>query len=203
MTDVDRAEFWETHYRQGTTAWDLDGPTPAFFQLLAGPDAPAPGRILVPGCGRGHDAVLFARAGFEVTAVDYAPSAVAAARTLAAAAGTSGTFLQADLFSLPGRFTEAFDYVLEYTCFCAINPLRRAEYVEAIAAVLRPSGEVLALFFPVLPPGYPPEGPPFAVSEEDIHAFFERRFEIRLLAPTPHTITPRRGRELLGRLRRR
>ncbi|MGH2453362.1 MAG: methyltransferase domain-containing protein [bacterium] len=203
MTDVDRAEFWETQYRQGTAAWDLGGPTPSFVHLLAGPDAPAPGRMVVPGCGRGYDAVLFARAGFDVTGVDHAPSAVRAARALAAAEGAACTFLQADLFSLPGRFPAVFDYALEYTCFCAISPARRGEYVEVLAGVLRPGGEVLALFFPVLPPGYPPEGPPFAVSEEEIRALFGGLFEIIRLAPAPHSITPRRGRELLGRLRRR
>lgn len=203
MKDVDRAEFWETQYRQGTTGWDLGGPTPAFAHLLAGPDAPPPGRMLVPGCGRGYDAVLFAREGFAVTGIDHAPSAVAAAAGLAAAEGVSCTFLQADLFSLPARFPEAFDDVLEYTCFCAINPARRADYVEAMADVLRPGGALLALFFPVLPRGYPPDGPPFAVSAEEIGDLFGTRFDVTHLAPSPHTIPPRRGRELLGRLRRR
>ncbi len=203
MTDSGRAEFWENLYRSGDTGWDLGSPTPVFVHLLAGPDPPLPGTMLVPCCGRGYDAVLFARAGFAVTGVDYAPSAVAAARGLALSAGVIATFLADDLFSLPARFAGAFDYVLEYTCFCAIPPARRAEYVEVMAALLRPGGEILALFFPVLPPGYGPEGPPHAVSEEDLRISFGGRFEITHLAASPHTISPRRGRELLGRLRRR
>jgi len=203
MTDVDRAEFWENLYRAESTGWDLGGPTPVFVHLLAGPEAPPPGTMLVPGCGRGYDALLFARAGFEVTGVDHAPSAVTAARALAEAEGTAATFLQADLFSLPARFGGAFHYVVEYTCFCAIAPARRAEYVEVMAGVLRPGGEILALFFPVLPPGYGPEGPPFAVSEEELRTYFGGRFEITDLAASAHTISPRRGREMLGRLRRR
>lgn len=203
MSHVDPPEFWETQYRQGTIGWDLGGATPAFVQLLASSEGPVPGRMLVPGCGRGYDAVHFALAGFEVTGVDHAPGAVAAARGLAATAGAAVTFIEADLFSLPARFPERFDYVLEYTCFCAINPARRPEYVEVISDVLRPGGEVLALFFPVLPLGYAPDGPPFAVSVEEIRILFDDRFEIVRLAPTPYTVTPRRGRELLGRLRRR
>jgi SAM-dependent methyltransferase len=203
MTDVDRAEFWEKLYQTASTGWDLGGPTPVFGHVLAGPDPPLPGKMLVPGCGRGYDALLFARAGFEVTGVDHAFSAVTAARALAEAEGTAATFLQADLFSLPARFTGTFNYVLEYTCFCAIAPTRRAEYVEVMAGLLRPGGEILALFFPVLPPGYGREGPPFAVSEEELQAYFGGRFEITHLAASPHTISPRRGRELLGRLRRR
>jgi cyclopropane fatty-acyl-phospholipid synthase-like methyltransferase len=37
-----------------------------------------PCRILVPGCGRGHEVVALARAGFAVTGVDFAPAAAAA-----------------------------------------------------------------------------------------------------------------------------
>ena len=201
--DVDRAGFWETQYRQGTTGWDLGGPTPAFVHLLSGPDPPVPGAMLVPGCGRGYDAILFAQHGFQVVGVDHAPSAVEAATRLALEEGVSCTFLEADLFTLPARYFETFDYVLEYTCFCAINPDRRSEYVQVVTDVLRPGGELLALFFPVLPPGYAVEGPPFPVSAQEVRNLFEGRFDIDRLGPTPHTITPRQGRELLARFRRR
>jgi 2-polyprenyl-3-methyl-5-hydroxy-6-metoxy-1,4-benzoquinol methylase len=35
-----------------------------------------PCRILIPGCGSGHDAATLAGVGFDVTALDYAPEAV-------------------------------------------------------------------------------------------------------------------------------
>lgn len=208
MTEVDRSGFWELFYQQGTTGWDLGGPTPALAALLAGPDAPRPGKMVVPGCGRGYDAVLFARHGFEVVGVDHAPSALADAQRLAREAGVTCTFVQEDLFALPERYPQAFDYVLEYTCFCAINPQRREEYVQAMAGVLRTGGELVGLFFPVLSPvegsaGLVLEGPPFPLSEERIRDQFSARFEIVHLAPTPHTIKPRRGRELFARFLRK
>jgi len=203
MDTVDGATFWETRYRSGTTPWDLGGPTPAFAQLLAESAAPTPGRLLVPGCGRGYDAVLFARHGFSVVGVDLAPTALAHAARLARDAGVTCTVVEVDLFDLAGRYPGAFDYVLEYTCFCAIDPVRRREYVQVLADCLRPGGWLLGLFFPVLPPGYPRDGPPFAVADAEIRALFADRFAIEHLAPTPHTIKPRRGRELLARFRRR
>lgn len=208
MTDVDRAGFWELLYQQGTTGWDLGGPTPAFAALLAGPDAPRPGKMMVPGCGRGYDAVLFARHGFEVVGVDHAPSALADAQRLAREAGVTCTFVQEDLFALPERYPQAFDYVLEYTCFCAINPQRREEYVQAMAGVLRTGGELVGLFFPVLSPVEGPagsvlEGPPFPMSEQEVREVFSARFDIEQLAPTAHTVSPRRGKELLGRMKRK
>lgn len=224
MTEVDRSGFWELLYQQGTTGWDLGGPTPALAALLAGPDAPRPGKMVVPGCGRGYDAVLFARHGFEVVGVDHAPSALADAQRLAREAGVTCTFVQEDLFALPERYPQAFDYVLEYTCFCAINPQRREEYVQAMAGVLRTGGELVGLFFPVLghvevpvlshvegpalssvegPPGFDLQGPPFPMSEQEVREVFSARFAIEQLAPTAHTISPRRGKELLGRMKRK
>lgn len=203
MDHDDRPGFWEELYRLGATGWDLGGPTPAFVALLTGPDAPAPGRMVVPGCGRGYDAVLFAQHGFDVIGVDHAPSAVEAASRLAHETRVACAFLQEDLFTLPTRYPACFDYVLEYTCFCAINPNRRAEYVKVVADVLRPGGELLGLFFPVLPSDYLLAGPPFPASEQEIRDLFSARFTIERLAPTPHTIQPRQGRELLARFRRR
>lgn len=203
MAHADRPEFWDELYRQGAAGWDLGGPTPAFLELLKGPDAPSAGKMLVPGCGRGYDAVLFAQHGFDVTGVDYAPSAVEAARRLAEEKGVACTFRQDDLFALPAQYPGTFDYVLEYVCFCAISPQRRGEYVQAMADVLRPGGELIGLFFPVLASGYAPDGPPFPMSDQEIRALFSAHFDILRLAPTPHTIKPRRGRELFARLRRR
>src|SRR5438046_8355077 len=78
---------WETHYRRQTLGWDIGGPAPAFVALLAGPDAPPPGRLIALGSGRGHDALLFAAHGFDVLGVDFAPTAVALATAAAAERG--------------------------------------------------------------------------------------------------------------------
>ena len=74
--EVGDPAFWEERYRAGQDGWDLGGPAPAlaawleiggrFAAAVAGRSA----RVLVPGCGRGHDARLLARVGHEVTGVD-------------------------------------------------------------------------------------------------------------------------------------
>jgi methyl halide transferase len=60
------AEAWEQRYQKNSDRWDLGCPAPPFINLLASTNAPQPGKIAVLGCGRGHDALLFAEAGFEV-----------------------------------------------------------------------------------------------------------------------------------------
>ena len=70
--DKDR-EFWEDLYISGDTTWDLGGPTPIFERLSKNIN---PGKLCILGCGKGHDAVMFAKKDLEVTAVDFSLSAI-------------------------------------------------------------------------------------------------------------------------------
>src|SRR5687768_18124814 len=73
--DVNSAHKWEADYARHTDGWDLGGPTPIFKRLILSGQL-IPGRMIVLGAGRGHDAREFARHGFQVTAVDFASQAV-------------------------------------------------------------------------------------------------------------------------------
>ena len=156
-------------------------------------------KIAVPGCGRGHDARLLARRGYRVAAFDFAPAAVADARRLAAADGVDLTVEQRDVFTLGRDHREAFDGVWEYTCFCAIDPGRRAEYAEVLHAILRPGGLLLACFYP-LREGQ--DGPPFPVSRADIARTLAGRFTVLTEGAPARSVERRRGLEWLVLARR-
>src|SRR5512143_2069102 len=132
--DVNTPEKWEADYQGGSDGWDLGGPT-AVFRRLAAAGRFKPGRMFVPCAGRGHDAREFAGRGFQVTALDFAPSAVREMHRLSRA-DAPVEVLQGDLFTLPSRLEGIFDYVLEYTCFCAIDPGRREEYADVVSRLL-------------------------------------------------------------------
>lgn len=68
-------DHWEEKYQANTIPWVRGGSSPALQRWLEA-DALAHGRILVPGCGRGHEAVELARHGLHVTALDIAPTAL-------------------------------------------------------------------------------------------------------------------------------
>ena len=103
----------------------------------------------MPGAGRGHDARLLARRGYRVWGFDWAPTAIEEARRLAAADGVDPTFEARDIFTLAETHGGFFDGVWEYTCFCAIDPARRQEYIRVIRTLLRPGGLLLACFYPL------------------------------------------------------
>jgi len=191
--DVNKPDYWEDIYEAGRAGWDLGRPTPALHRLLESGKIP-PGRLIALGAGRGHDARDFARHGFTVTAVDFAAEAVAAMRELADPEAPT-EIVQADIFELPAELDHAFDVVLEYTCFSAINPARRPEYADVVARLIKPGGTYVALLFPV---DQHTGGPPFAVSiDEVLRLFRKRKFRLRHREIPEDSIWQRSGLEAL------
>ena len=191
--DVNSPRKWEKDYEQKTDGWDLGGPTPVFARLARSGNL-KPGKMIVPGAGRGHDARAFARQGFQVTAVDFASQAVREMQQLDDPAAPLD-ILQHDIFTLPHKLDQSFDYLLEYTCFCAIDPRRRADYADVVTRLLKPGGLYLDLAFPL---DNRAGGPPFAVSVAEVLSLFqERGFKLIEREIPVDSVSPRRGAEEL------
>jgi hypothetical protein len=82
-----------------------------------------------------------------------------------------------------------FDYVLEYQCFCAIDPLRRPDYAGLVARWLKPGGLSIQLAFPL---GTYVGGPPYAVVADGIVFMFERLGFSLVRREMPADSAPRR-----------
>ncbi len=193
------ARFWEERYQNNTIGWDIGEPAPPFVDYLNEPEAPTSGRLLVPGSGRGHDALFFAEHGFEVLGVDFAPSPVQISRERAAQQGLEvrANFEQRDFFTLPTDYRATFDYAAEHTCFCAIDPALRPDYVRVMHELLKPGGVLIAVFFAHKREG----GPPFRTSEAEVQQLFSPFFTIERLHPAKRSHRQRANEELFGLLR--
>jgi SAM-dependent methyltransferase len=182
---------WNRRYLEGDTPWDKGTAHPVLEDLLT--HGALRGRVLVPGCGSGHDVRGLAARGLEVVGLDVAPLAIE--RALSHPRVGTETYRTGDLFHLPGDMLGAFDGVFEHTCFCAIDPARRPDYVRAIASALRPGGRLLAVFY--AEPDGDGDGPPFGCTPGELDALFGGAFRVleeRREFPTfPH----REQRELL------
>ena len=193
MTNSDSPHFWNDLYTSNQFPWDLGGPTPV-FQRLAETNSLKPGRMLVLGAGRGHDARLFARHRFTVSAVDFSEEAVEAMKRLEEPKHPI-EILHSDFFALPSTWDGRFDYVLDYTSFCAILPQRRPEYADLVARLLKPGGKLIMLAFPI---GTRPGGPPFVVQPEAIIELFARRgFALQMRELPSDSVAARKGYEEL------
>jgi SAM-dependent methyltransferase len=198
MANVNSSQFWDSLYKSDQFGWDLGGPTPVFSRL-ADSGLLDPGKMLVLGAGRGHDARLFARRGFEVTAVDFSDAAYEAMNQL-----DDSRFpveiVKADFFSLPPDWNGRFLYILDYTSFCAVLPQRRAEYADLVARLLKPQGKYIILAFPI---GTRPGGPPYTVQPEAIIDLYAKRgFTLQLRESPVDSAHRRKGYEELLILRK-
>lgn len=198
MTDVDEPWYWQQNYHTGRLHWDLGGPTPVFRRLADSGKFP-PGEMIVLGAGLGHDARLFARHRFQVTALDFAPGAAAALREQNDP-NEPIAVVQADFFGLHPFLFGRFDYVLDYVFFCAIDPQRRGEYAAIVSRLLLAGGLLIMLAFPL---GEFEGGPPFAVSTKEVISLFQaRNFVLEHREKPSDSVGPRRDREELLLLRK-
>src|SRR5437867_12580906 len=141
MSEMD----WETRYLTGDTPWEKGEASPGLVDFLAARTDLTRGSVAVPGCGTGHDARAWASAGFETWGFDLAPSAVRISRERTEAAGLTASFGQSDFLADPPP--KLFDWVFEHTLYCAIDPARRADYVQAVTRWLEPGGQFLAVHY--------------------------------------------------------
>jgi len=158
------ASTWDQRYRDGNDRWELGKPAPPLDTFLRTdsrtPQPPA--RVLVPGCGRGHEVALLADLGYEVIGLDFSGEAIERAQAVHGSDSTQLRWLQADLFdgaalAAAGITTGSLQGVLEHTCFCAIDPAQREAYLDTVARLLAPGGWLLGLFW-----CHPrPDGPPW------------------------------------------
>jgi SAM-dependent methyltransferase len=142
MAGPDR-DFWQQRFAQRQTPWDRGAPGPWLERWLADGTAVAGMRIAVPGCGSGHDVLVLALGGCEVTAIDYADAAVHLTRERLAASGAKAQVVQTDV--LAWQPPAPFDAVYEQTCWCALHPDHWSAYARQLQRWLRPGGRLLML----------------------------------------------------------
>lgn len=186
-------DFWQQRYEDGTTRWDLGQPSPPLVSWWHGA-VWRPQRAIVLGCGRGHDARFLAEQGVEVLGVDFAPAAIAAAQDQYQDSELKLDFLQQDIFKLLPDYAQQFDLVVEHTCYCAIDPSRRDDYVALSAQLLRPQGRLVAVFFT----HNRGSGPPYPTTPAEIRQRFLPRFQLLQLTPVENSVPRRAGEEHLG-----
>lgn len=169
-------EFWQQRFAAQHTPWDRAAVNPALEALLAAGLIGAGARVLVPGCGAGHEVARLAAAGCRVQAVDYTPQAVALTRQRLAQAGLAAEVVEADLLSwTPDAAWGGFDLVWEQACLCALHPDRWAEYAVRLARWVVPGGTLVLLAMQVERDGRREgrvEGPPYHCDVNAMRALF-------------------------------
>jgi SAM-dependent methyltransferase len=158
--------FWDERFERGFTPWDRGGVPEALRGFVAA--APQPLRTLIPGCGTGYELAFLLDAGWDATAIDFSPAAVASAK--AAVRPWAGRVLEADFFSY--RPPHALGLIYERAFLCAMPRAMWSEVARRWAELL-PPGALLAGFFFF---DDAPKGPPFGIDRERLAQLLEPAF---------------------------
>ena len=193
MENVNQAQFWQQRYEQDSIGWDMGQVSPplkAYIDQL--PESAKSQAVLVPGAGNAYEVGYLHEQGFtNVTLVDFAPAPIEAFAERYPDFPAEH-LICADFFELsPEKYQ--FDWVLEQTFFCAINPARRDEYVAQMAALLKPNGKLVGLLFDK---DFGRDEPPFGGTKAEYQQRFAPYFDIEIMETSYNSYPARQGSEL-------
>ncbi len=189
--DAGNSRFWNDLYKTAATGWELNRESVVLPQVL--PQLKLNRcRVLVLGCGSGHDAAYFAKQGHVVTAVDFSAEATQRARQNYSSLDNL-SIVQADAFQPHAEWNERFDIVFEHTFYCAISPEKRNALVQIWNRALTPQGHLLGVFFAM----EKRTGPPFGGSEAEISKRLSKYFVPLYWTRWRNSLPARQAQELL------
>ncbi|SFU95181.1 methyltransferase domain-containing protein [Pseudoduganella namucuonensis] len=181
--------FWDERFEQRFTPWDRGGVPERLRSFVADSSFPdEPPAVLIPGCGSAWELAHFSESGWSATAIDFSPSAVAAAR---AAVGPrwQERVVEADFFawqpSTPLRL------IYERAFLCAL-PREMWPRVAARWAELLAPGALLAGYFFF---DDNEKGPPFGIARERLDALLQASFILVEDEPVTDSIPVFEGKE--------
>ena len=115
---------------------------------------------MIVACGVGDDAEFLASRGWDVTAFDISPTAIAWCRERSPDSPVD--YQVADLFDMPPAWNEAFDLVFDVFTIQSISPEQTNLAIESIAT-LPAAGGTLLLSTMTRDSDEPRQGPPWPV----------------------------------------
>ena len=170
MPTPSQPEYWNSRYLKDNTPWDFGG-VPADLKTFLKKNGKG-AKVLIPGCGSGYEIKAFAEAGYDVTAIDFAPFAVERAKRMVgpalAAQVLVGDFFQHDFPSA------SFDVVYERSFICSIPPELRQAYRDRMAQLLKYRGLLVGYYYYNKPQIL--EGPPYGFAWGTADELFSRYF---------------------------
>ncbi len=171
------ADDWNERYASGVTPWD-SGLVERELRRLVEVDGLPRGMAIELGCGTGTNAVYLAERGYQVTAVDFAAGAVAAAEAKARRAAVAVAFRCADVTQLDASIG-SFDFLFDRGCYhCLRREGNLGGYLRAVERLARPGAWMLVM---AGNPDAAEQGGPPRVSAAELCADFEPRFRIEQL----------------------
>lgn len=184
-----KAEFWRERWESGRTGFHQDETNRYLMQhwsrLNVGTDA----KVFVPLCGKSSDMLWLRDQGYEVIGAELSPIAVRDffdQNGLNVAQSKQGDFerwegngvtvLCGNVFHLSAEDLEGVGAVYDRAALIALPPDMRRDYATHLGEVLLSGTKMLLVTIDY--PQHQRGGPPFSVSDDEVHDLFGSGFEV-------------------------
>jgi hypothetical protein len=165
--DPNTPAFWDERFERGFTPWDRGGVPQALRDFAARQEKPL--STLIPGCGAAYELAFLLEQGWDATAIDFSPTAVAKAK--AGLGQWAGGVVQADFFTyLPHA---PLDLVYERAFLCALPRAMWPRVAARWADLLPPGGRLAGFFFF----DDAAKGPPFGIGRAELAVLLSPHFD--------------------------
>lgn len=186
--------FWDERWKTNDTGWDLNTISPPlqnYFDQMTCKNK----SILIPGCGNAYEADYLLQQGYKnITIIDISLNLTQSLlQKFSDYVGKELTVICGDFFKHSGQY----DFIIEQTFFCALEPSRRTEYIVKMQSLLKEEGILAGLLFNT----EFKQNPPFGGSIEEYDVLFSSVFTIQKMEITQLSITPRLGTEIFFEVR--
>jgi cyclopropane fatty-acyl-phospholipid synthase-like methyltransferase len=137
-----RKLYFNLLYLFSEPPWDTGISPPELLDFI---ENHPPGNAIDIGCGTGTNVITLAKAGWQVTGVDFAPHAIKLAKRKIKQAGIKAEILERSATDLYG-ITGPFDLALDIGCFHSLRE-GKAGYLSELERILAPGGHWLMYGF--------------------------------------------------------
>ncbi|HKY52735.1 MAG TPA: class I SAM-dependent methyltransferase [Anaerolineales bacterium] len=120
----------------GQPKWDTGVSPPELLDFI---ENHKPARAIDIGCGTGTNVITLAKAGWQVTGVDFAPRAIRLAKQKLEASGKQAELRVSDATNLKG-INGPYELALDIGCFHSIQKEGKAKYLKELDRIVAPNG---------------------------------------------------------------
>jgi len=182
-------DFWQARWDEGRIGFHQDEVNPYLQRYWPTLNVPPGATIFVPLCGKSRDMLWLRDQGYAVVGVEIVPRAVEAFFTengLSATHHSHGscalwesegiTIYQGDFFEITANEVAGVGAVYDRASLIALPPAMRKSYAEHLRAILPDKMNVLLVTMDYHQAEM--DGPPFAVTEQEVAALYQDYFKI-------------------------
>jgi len=126
--------------------WNIETPPQLLVELVdSGKIQPC--KAIDLGCGLGNTAIYLAGRGFDVTGVDFSPTAIKIAKENARKKNVRCRFFVGDVLDILAKFNQSWDFAYDWGLLHHTFPQKRQKYLKNVRRLLNPKGKYLSVSF--------------------------------------------------------